>query len=428
MKLHDYIITYCEKEGMMLFNPINEAMIFLPYIKSLDIDNLAEKDREVLLEKLFLSDGIKSSDFVAGFYERIKYSRRKITLIIHTNYSCNLRCSYCYQQGSVSRHSVMSQETIQDFWGFFNKIKENNLLEVVDLCFIGGEPLICAGIIEQIYDMAKQVFAAIKITTTLVTNGTLLTSSLQCLDKLNFDCIQVTIDGPAYVHNKFRKSNNISDDFEGIITNLKKIQSIGHYNVVININLTKESSNTLNELLESLKANEISYPVIFSMVFSGDKNDCRDIEISLAEQTDAWYNAHVLAGNYGYDFAPFYRLSRFSCGLYKENSLCISPEGIIYKCISGMELKKYYISSIKDYGTMKYFARIAQMVEAPKECKKAREHSCSYALICDGGCYFKSSIYGWHCQHNFIREANIRLLFRQVVDSYKAFGGRRDDF
>lgn len=424
MKLHDYIITYYEEEGMMLFNPINEAIIFFPHIKSLDVDDLAEKDKELLLEKLFFSDGIESLDFVTGFYERIKYSRRKITLIIHTNYSCNLSCSYCYQQGSVSRHSVMSQETIQNFGGFFNKIKENNLLEVVDFCFIGGEPLICSGVIEQIYDIAKQVFGAIKITSTLVTNGTLLTSSLRCLDKINFDCIQVTIDGPSYVHNKFRKSNKMSERFEGIIANLKKIQSIGHYNVVININLTKESSDTLNELLENLKIDGINYPVIFSMVFSGAENDCSNISIPLSDQPDAWYNAHVMARNYGYNFAPLYRLSRFSCGLYKENSLCISPDGMIYKCISGMELKKYYISSIKDYGTMRYFARIAQMVESPKECKKAIDHSCPYALICDGGCSFKSSIYGWHCQYNSLKEADIRLLYRQVVDNYRVLGGR----
>lgn len=423
MKLHDYIITYSEDEGLMLFNPINEAILFLPNVKELNISELTEMDKQVLFSKFFLSDGIESAEFVSGFYEQVRYSRRKISLIIHTNYSCNLSCSYCYQQGSVSRSSSMSKETVEKFWHFFNKINSNNLLDVVDLCFIGGEPLICSEIIEQIYDMARQVFFDKKITTTLVTNGTLLTSSLKCLDKVTFDCIQVTLDGPSQVHDKFRRSHKSSDNFEGILLNLRELQNVGNYNVVININLTKDSFNSLDTLMRVLKANEIRYPIIFSMVFSGANNDCSQDAIALSEQAHSWYDAHVRARSYGYNFAPLYRLSRFSCGLYKENSLCISPDGMIYKCISGMEIKKYYISSIGEYGTNKYYDRLAQILEAPKKCKKANDHSCPYALICDGGCSFKSSMYGWRCQYNNLRDADIRFLYRQIADINQSLGG-----
>lgn len=424
MKLHDYIITYSEGKGLMLFNPINEAILFLPHNNKIDVEKLSENEKKILSDKLFLNDGLCSSAFVTGFYERIRYSQRKISLIIHTNYSCNLNCSYCYQEGSVSRNSAMQKETLKDFWIFFNKINENNLLKVIDLCFIGGEPLIFPSTIEQIYDMAKQIFYNKEITTTLVTNGTLLTSSLQCLDKVQFDCIQITLDGPSWVHDKFRRSSNSMDGFDGIIANLCELQKIGRYNVVININLTKDSLNSLHELMYILKVKDISYPVIFSMVFSGANNDCGSISIPDLEQADAWYNAHICAESYGHKFSPLYRLSKFSCGLYKDNSLCISPDGMIYKCISGMELKKYYISSIKDYGTRMYFNRIAQLLEAPKHCKKANSHSCPYTLICDGGCSFKSWMYGWNCQYNSLQKADIRFLYKQVVDMNQMLGDK----
>ena len=416
MRLHDYIIKYGEDEGLMLFNPINEAILFLPNVSEIDIMNLSEQDRKILLEKLFLSDNVDSSKFVAGFYEKIRYSQRKISLVIHTNYSCNLNCSYCYQEGSVSRSSTMSEKTIQYFWKFFEKINDNNLTKVIDLCFIGGEPLLCASTIERIYAIASQVCHGKKITTTLVTNGTLLLASRQCLDKIGFDCIQVTLDGPSPIHDKYRRGNNTSEQFGGIIFNLHELQKTGKYNVVININLTRESLISLEDLIKTLKTNGIDYPLIFSIVFSGANNDCSSVAIPISEQANAWYSAHILAKKYGYGFGPLYRLSRFSCGLHKENSLCISPDGIIYKCISGMGLNEYFVSSIEDYGTRKYYNRIAQLLEAPKRCEKAADHSCEYALICDGGCSFKSSINGWRCQYLHLKNADIKFLYRQVVD------------
>ena len=125
MKLHDFIISYDGDSGLMLFNPINDALVFMPDTTGpLDVQALSEQNIKKLFDMLFLTDLEDSSRLVAGIYKQIKYSERKISLIIHTNYSCNLNCTYCYQEGSVSRNDVMTQEIIDEFYPFFNKIKE----------------------------------------------------------------------------------------------------------------------------------------------------------------------------------------------------------------------------------------------------------------------------------------------------------------
>lgn len=420
MKLHVFIISYDGDSGLMLFNPINDALVFMPDTTGpLDVQALSEQNIKKLFDMLFLTDLEDSSRLVAGIYKQIKYSERKISLIIHTNYSCNLNCTYCYQEGSVSRNDVMTQEIIDEFYPFFNKIKEHNSLEIVDLCFIGGEPLLHSNIVEEIFGIACKVFSGIQITKTLVTNGTRILSSIECLKSINFDCIQITLDGTESVHNKYRVSHKKSDSYFGILSNLKQLEQLGNFNVEININLMENNAGALEELLLDLKRNDIIYPIIFSIVFSGMNNSCNDLVISMKKKADVWFNSHVLAAKYGYSFLPLYRQTRFSCGRFKENSLCISPKGEIFKCISGMEAKQYYISSIKEFGTVKYYNRLAHLIEAPKICRKAQDFTCPYSLICDGGCSFITDTNGWNCQKSFLHNGPIKFLYWQTVNNSK---------
>ena len=416
INLHSFIIKYAGDGFVTLFNPINDALLVVPEDKIVN-DTFSDTEMQCLDSYMFTNHGNCSSEFAHALYQRIKYSKRKITLIIHTNFSCNMSCSYCYQANNIDRSSIMGPDTIAEFKSFFEKVKEHNELEVVDLCFIGGETLLAIDTIDSIYSLAKRVFTNIQITTSIVTNGVLLTTpkAISLFNKIQFDCIQVTVDGPQQIHDRCRVFQNGTGSYQVIIDNLSKIQSLGKYNIVINCNLTTNSFLHLDELFSELNTHQIKYPLIFSIVFSGAKNDCSAYEIPQEMQADAWYDAHIRAINAGYSFDYLCRTNRFSCGYYKENQLSIAPDGIIYKCISGIGMDEYKVGHISTYGTRKYYNRLAELIELPNPCTNAQCHSCDYSLICDGGCVFKSMKYGWHCQHNSLLNGNVKLLHYQAI-------------
>lgn len=418
MGLHNFIVKYTEDNRTIFYNPINGSLV-LVNDDNFNVDNMSQDNFRILSDKLFLNHGDDSIQFGKTIYNRIKYSGRKIFLCIHTNFSCNMACNYCYQNGSVNDEK-MSSVTIRQFQDFFLKLCDSNKLEALDLCFIGGEPLLCADTIEEIYHMAVSVLKGIKITTTLVTNGTLITNtkSLYLLKNVKFDCIQVTLDGFKVTHDKYRVFKDGSGTYELILKNLETLQHLNNYNIIINCNLTKDSVNQLEPFLEDLKKRNIMYPIMFSLVFSGSGNECSYCIIESERQAYDWVAAHEIAMRFGYRFDLLYRDIRFSCNYYKENSLFISPQGYIYKCISGMPLEEYEVCHMGKYGTREYYNKLAQLIESPRFCKKAETGSCKFSLICDGGCIFKAKEQGWMCQENMIIKADIKLLFIQALKLY----------
>ena len=119
-------------------------------------------------------------------------------------------------------------------------------------------------------------------------------------------------------------------------------------------------------------------------------------------------------------FSTFYLLFIFLKDIFQsfphiEIFLCLAPDGIIYKCISGIGMDEYKVGHISTYGTRKYYNRLAELIELPNPCTNAQCHSCDYSLICDGGCVFKSMKYGWHCQHNSLLNGNVKLLHYQAI-------------
>lgn len=80
---------------------------------------------------------------------------RNVTLQITS--SCNLKCTYCYEHHKCNEH--MSFDTAKGIVDYVFDMYENNNTDFINhktravvLEFIGGEPLICAGMVEKVCD------------------------------------------------------------------------------------------------------------------------------------------------------------------------------------------------------------------------------------------------------------------------------------
>ncbi len=145
------------------------------------------------------------------------------SIILNITDDCNLNCSYCkfsgiYRDEWVHKKRAMPEEMIEKALNF---LKEHSREEKrISIGFYGGEPLLEFDKIVYTVKKAKLLFKDKKIKFSLTTNGFLLDRKeiVDFLVKNNFITF-VSIDGPEYIHNRYRERS-----FNVVYNNLLNIK------------------------------------------------------------------------------------------------------------------------------------------------------------------------------------------------------------
>lgn len=123
-------------------------------------------------------------------------------------HKCNLNCTYCYQKNKD--HSSMSFETAKEcIDDIFHIVPENT--KIIEISFIGGEPLEEVELIKKIYDYTLQNHNDSRLSFFATTNGTILSNN----DKEWFTrhkdrfVLGLSLDGTPRTHN-INRSNSYS--------------------------------------------------------------------------------------------------------------------------------------------------------------------------------------------------------------------------
>ncbi|MEO2498996.1 radical SAM/SPASM domain-containing protein, partial [Enterococcus faecalis] len=117
-------------------------------------------------------------------------------------------------------------------------------------------------------------------------------------------------------------------------------------NIQINCNLNAENVDSIPELIQQLKVQNITYPLIFSDVI--DTKD-EQYEYTLKEDTH-WYEVHKIALEEGYTYEPFYRDIFLGCSMFQKNNFIIGANGYLYSCIEAVGLKQFQQVHVREYG------------------------------------------------------------------------------
>lgn len=168
-------------------------------------------------------------------------SERVLRLTINPTLDCNLRCWYCYEDHN--RKNYMDKETMQSIYEFV-KSKMTDKLEIVNLAFFGGEPLLAANkiaipIAQEIVSICKK--AGKQVSLHFTTNGTLLTSSVvnQIAELQIPSSFQIAFDGSRKLHNHTKKWGGLSS-YDIVLEN---IDNILQKQMAINVRCNYTSSN-----------------------------------------------------------------------------------------------------------------------------------------------------------------------------------------
>jgi uncharacterized protein len=380
------------------------------------------KDRGYLVESEEAEEEHIRSRFIE-FQE--EYDKTAIQLIFSLNYTCNFKCTYCFQEEYLGQGaatpiadtntetgseaaapkvpSTLTNEITDAFFKYINnRFGAENVKPYITL--FGGEPLLGGESYKKnlryFLEQAKKYNYAIAV----VTNGYELINYLSDFERIGSDIkeIQVTLDGGREMHNQRRltKSGEASFDriAEGIDAALKK-----GYRINLRTIVDKENLGSLPDLAEfALKKGWLHYP---SDLFETQLG--RNYELHSCQKTDNLYGRAEMWSDYldlarTHPILMQYTKPQFHGMRYlKENGELPFPifdgcpagkkewafdlRGDIYGCTASVGVDKYklgsYIHPEEPINEDQIFEWETRDVLAIDECR-----SCAISLSCGGGC------------------------------------------
>lgn len=289
---------------------------------------------------------INQASVIAGHYATGKVG----SYVIYLTTSCNLRCSYCWNQhglvygdGEISLTNAQAQDVLD-----FILAHEPERLRIT---FMGGEPFLAFRQLQFFVTELRARYGS-KASFLVNTNGTVLsTKRLSFLIENDVETF-VSLDGPAVYHNRHRVFANGRPSFEKVLRNLWLAHRAG-LKLNVGVTVSREAAANLEAVLDFIledlpPANVTINPVMRALPAEGG-HALADQELSVDE-----YCTYV--DNYlAYTCEHFYQHGRhppytdgyirdlmgalynctprpFCCPLFDTGSLTITASGRLFPC------------------------------------------------------------------------------------------------
>jgi uncharacterized protein len=138
-------------------------------------------------------------------------------LVFVPSFGCNLRCSYCYQEVfDPSARGLVSPDVLEAFFAYVDRFHAAERPRPY-LTVFGGEPLVDTPAHHDRLARLLEAARARELGVAVVTNGFDLERFVPALAAARVKEIQVTIDGPAEVHDARRPHASGRGSFERVV-------------------------------------------------------------------------------------------------------------------------------------------------------------------------------------------------------------------
>jgi uncharacterized protein len=350
---------------------------------------------------------------------------KTLSITIVPTLNCNLSCLYCYQEHDKSKMTFETADKITaEIEKMLPKLKPGNL----EIDWYGGEPLLAPKIIE--YLSGKLIYTAkqfdIPYAATVTTNATLINDKLiKLLADSQVEELQITLDGPPSIHNINRPYSNGKPSFEAVLNGITK--ALDYFDVNLRINVNKDSIGNSLELLNILKEKYLFNrpkelrPYIamigpLSYACSHTAKNTMPLDEFFSHVLKFQKEIIKLTPNGDIKrILEFPKVLNRACGAQSQYSLCIHPEGRVFKC--GLEVHDLNLGGDfiwEDYQSHPNYKK--WMNVNPLEIEEC--NNCKFLPICMGGCakynfkegdfYEKESCLYWN---NYLKE-----IIKQYVE------------
>lgn len=200
---------------------------------------------------------------------RQRRNNEPVQFVVCPTYACNLGCSYCFE-GDIARGpmKVMSQEQVDDAFQAIDAILAQFYPSARGhVVLFGGEPLL-----RPTRDCVQAILAQAAVresSVDVVTNGVQATDFLDLFEahKAAIEQIQITLDGPAEVHDRRRMHRNGAGTFDAIVEAVDQLLE-RQLPVTIRVNVDDENLASLPALIEFMESRGWTlYPHFATYIF-----------------------------------------------------------------------------------------------------------------------------------------------------------------
>lgn len=284
-------------------------------------------------------------------------------LLFISSENCNLKCKYCFAShgsyGNVKTKNMSYQVYMDSIKYILNHFKDG----IRSICFFGGEPLInfdqIRKFVLQYNDFLLENPQLIKTQYGIITNGVLMNEDIEQFCYENDFAVTLSIDGPKYINDMARISNDGSSSYDDIFDNLS-IWSKGRLKLAIeftinNYHIQNYKTGVVSEWLNDLRKLNFNIIAMFPAI-TDDKDtkidDYDKLKLILEETVDYWFKELTTTDNLscidGTILSAINKLinKKYSRCCSVHNSLAVNPNGEIYPCQTFCSSRDYYMGTI----------------------------------------------------------------------------------
>ncbi len=277
---------------------------------------------------------------------------RTLELILMPNEDCNFRCVYCYEDFVKSEMKESVQKGVLKY--LEKTLPRYNSLVIN---WFGGEPLKSFNIIKK---MSPQIIEICKKNNVhyragMTTNGYLLDKDkFEQLMEYEVRSFQITLDGTAETHDRYRVGTLGEKTFDTILSNLIQMKhSPEKFHVTIRSNINDEVATTMNQyisMIGELFVEDSRFTLHFSSIENLKREQTSDIHLCDKKELYTFYDKAKEEGfNFDY-YKQYLQPGGSECYASNPSSLVIGSDGMIYKCTVAFNNPYNHVGDILENG------------------------------------------------------------------------------
>lgn len=285
------------------------------------------------------------------------FDQSRLSLIVSPTEKCNFRCTYCYEDFALGKMSAHVYNALKLYVA-----KQMPRLRLFSLSWFGGEPLLCADMVEDFtaYCRGMALQYGVRMpATAMTTNAYKLTLPLlQRLVAVGIVGYQVSLDGEAKAHDLTRKLAGGRGTFDRIYANLLAAREIDPaLPLAISIRLHLHEDNVDSQIALTKRIAQDFGPDARFSVFPkriGDLGGTGVKKLGLLDSS-ADVEAQVLRIFNASESATSQRrdcVLPSVCYASKPNNLFVRPTGRIAKCTVALDSDDNDIGRLNEDGEL----------------------------------------------------------------------------
>lgn len=343
-------------------------------------------------------------------------------LTIAPTMDCNFGCAYCFE----SHTRGVMPEAMQDHLVAFARSLCERIGGAPPLAvtWFGGEPLMGLPAIERLSGTFLAMRDAGEVqgyTANIITNGYGLTpKTCEVLARCEISQIQITLDGPARIHDgrRFLKRSR-GQTFQRIVDNIANVPET--MAIVVRMNVDRDNKESFAELFEELDAAGVldRVSVDLAQIEHFSRHPAAPSLLSSREFAAFKLSAIDACQARGWPLLGDTPLPSITgvCQVDSANSFVVSAEGALYKCPVELGNNGHCVGRVDDPDSWHRIAKTPLTERDPLDDAECR--SCALLPTCMGSCPLVRDLnrkfHGKQCppyKYNFAE-----LIYRQFGSS-----------